>query len=231
MKCIEFKKWLYNRETFERKLHPSAKAHIKTCSSCRKLNLLDKELDNIVNKEFLAEEVPPGVVHRIEADLQQKSNSGVFSNLYIQKLAPAVAISFIALFFTLFYLPGDFNNLQHISNAAVEYHLKSEHGMTFKENNILKGNKTLNEELGFKVVIPDLSTQGYQLLGGRKCVLEKRDVAYIFYEKQGHINSLFILNQNDLGFEMTDGAEYKDVNKGCPINIWKENSQVYALVN
>jgi len=61
--------------------------------------------------------------------------------------------------------------------------------------------------------------------------LKKRDVAYLFYEKQGHINSLFILNQNDLGFEMADGAEYKDVNRGCPINIWKENSQVYALVN
>ncbi len=231
MKCIEFKKWLYNRDTFERKLHPAANAHIKICSSCRKLNLLDKELDNIVNKEFQAEEVPPGVVHRIEADLQKKSNSGVFSNFYIQKLAPAVAISFAALFFTLFYLPGDFNNLQHISNAAVEYHLKSEQKMTFKQNNIQDGNKILNEELGFKVVIPDLSTQGYQLLGGRKCVLEKRDVAYIFYEKQGHINSLFILNQNDLGFEMADGAEYKDVTKGCPINIWKENSQVYALVN
>lgn len=231
MKCIEFKKWLYNRDTFERKLHPAAQAHLKTCSSCRKLNLLDKELDNIVNKEFLTEEVPPGVVHRIEAGLQKKSNSGVFANFYIQKLVPAVAICFVALFFTLFYLPGDFNNLQYISNAAVAYHLKSEHGMTFEQNKIQEGNNKLNEQLGFKVVIPDLSTQGYQLLGGRKCFLGKREVAYIFYEKQGHINSLFILNQNDLGFEMADGAEYKDVNKGCPINIWKENSQVYALVN
>jgi hypothetical protein len=168
MKCIEFKKWLYNRETFERKLHPAAKVHLKTCSSCRKLNLLDKELDNIVNKGFLTEEVPPGVVHRIETGLHEKSNSGVISNFYIQKLAPAVAIAFVALFFTLFYLPGDFNNLQHISNAAVEYHLKSEYGMTFKQNKIQEGTKTLNEELGFKVVIPDLSTQGYQLLGGAK---------------------------------------------------------------
>jgi len=174
MKCIEFKKWLYNRETFERKLHHAAKAHLETCSSCRKLNLLDEELDKIVNREFLAEEVPPGVVHRIEADLQKKSNYSVLSNFFIQKLAPAVAISFVVLFFTLFYLPGDFSNLQYISNAAVEYHLKSEYGMTFKQDKIQEGNKTLNEELGFKVVIPDLSTRGYQFLGGG---------AKVFFEK------------------------------------------------
>ncbi len=193
--------------------------------------MLDKELDTMVNKGFLADEVPPGVVHRIETALQKKDKISIFFDSYIQKLVPAVAVSLVAVFFTFFLLPEDFNNLQHISNEAVEYHLKSEHGMTFQQNKIQEGNKRLNEELGFKVVIPDLSSQGYQLVGGRKCVLGKHEVAYIFYKKQGQINSLFILNQNDLGFEMAEGAEYKDVNKGCPINIWKENSQVYALVN
>ncbi len=231
MKCIEFKKWLYNRETFDREAPPAAKAHLKTCSSCRKLNLLDKDLDNIVNNEFLAEEVPPGVVHRIEADIQKKNSTALLSNFYIQKMILTVAVSFVVLVLTLYILPGDFKDLQHISNEAVEYHLKSEYDITFNKNKINEGNKILNETLGFKVVIPNLSARGYQLLGGRKCVLGKKEVAYIFYEKQGHINSLFILNQNDLGFEMAEGAEYKDVNKGCPIIIWKENSQVYALVN
>ncbi len=108
MKCTEFKKWLYTRETFEIKLPPAAKAHLQTCSSCRQLYLLDKNLDKIVNKEFMAEEVPSGVVHRIEADLQKKSNSRFFSDLSIQKFVPAVAVSFVALFFTLFYLQADF---------------------------------------------------------------------------------------------------------------------------
>jgi len=231
MKCIDFKNWLYDRKTFDRALPPGAKAHLKTCSSCRKLNLLDKNLDKAVNSEFLAEDVPPGVVHRIEADLHKKSAPYWSSSFYVQKMIPAVAVSFVLLAVTLFHFPGDFKNLQHISNKAVAYHLESEYDMTFNENKVSEGNEMLNEELGFKVVIPDLSAKGLQLMGGRKCVLGKRDVAYIFYEKQGHTNSLFIMNQDDMDFEMAEGAQYKDVNKGCPIQIWKENGQVYALVN
>jgi len=230
MKCIEFKNWLFNRDNLDRELPPRAKEHIEGCTSCRKLNFLDESLDNALKNEFLAEDLPPGVIHRIDTDIQKKSLPWI-SNIDIQKVIPVAAISFSVLFFTLFYLPGDFRNLQHISSEAVQYHLKSEFDMDFDTANIKEGNRTLSESLGFKVLIPDFSTQGYQLIGGRKCVLGKREVAYIFYEKQGQINSLFILNPDDLDFVMAEGAEYKDVNKGCPISIWKTNSQVYALVN
>lgn len=42
------------------------------------------------------------------------------------------------------------------SNKVVAYYLESEYDMTFNENKTSEGNEMLNEELGFKVVIPDL---------------------------------------------------------------------------
>ncbi len=231
MKCIDFKHWLLNRDVSKINLDPTAKTHIKDCVPCGKLLQMEIELEGIIKKEFLTEEVPAGVAHRIEAGLQRENDRSLFSDFHFQKLISTVAIPFVVLFFVLSFLPGDFKNLQHISNLAVQYHLKSEYKMAFTENKILEGNELLNKDLGFKVVIPNLSMKGYQFMGGRKCVLGKRDVAYMFYKHQGRINSLFILNQTDLDFEMAEGGDYKDVNKGCTIHIWKENSQVYALIN
>jgi anti-sigma factor RsiW len=231
MKCIEYKNWLLNRDSVDSSSDLVVKAHIEDCMSCKKLHHVDKELEGIIKKEFLAEEVPPGVAQRIDAGLRKKEDNSVFFEIHFRKLIPAVAVPLVVLFFILSYLPSDFKNLQQISDLVVQHHLKSDYEMTFTENEIKQGVAMLNRELGFKVIIPDLSREGYQLLGGRQCKLERRDVAYILYENQERIHSLFVLNSKYLGFDMAEGGSYKDVNKGCTINIWKANSQIYALVN
>jgi hypothetical protein len=231
MKCIEFKDWLENRDIFTTQLDISLKQHMEDCSSCSKLYELDSKLENIIQKEFCQNEVPSSLVNKIDTNLSDVEKPGFFQNLPWGKLIPALSLAVFAVYFFLPVSSKNFQNIQQISNLAVQDHLKGNFKMTFNEKEKENALKILRKELGFNIALPDLTDKGFTLLGGRKCSLGKCDATYLFYKKLGKISSLFILNYEYLDFTMSDGSIYKDVNKGCGITIWKDSSQVYAFVN
>jgi len=55
--------------------------------------------------------------------------------------------------------------------------------------------------------------------------------AYFIYKKDKKTRSLFIMDYDLFEFQMADGSRFNNVVKGYQTNIWKENSQVYAMVD
>ncbi len=47
-------------------------------------------------------------------------------------------------------------------------------------------------KLPFRIDVPDISPEGYHLVGGRLCQLKGRDVAYIVYKRGDEVVSLFV---------------------------------------
>ncbi len=102
--------------------------------------------------------------------------------------------------------------------------------MSFTANEIEPAKVSMSNELNFNIILPDLHPQGYVLLGGRLCVLEKCKIAYLFYKKDEKICSVFIMDYNNLDFAMADGSKFYNEIKGCNTDIWKDKGQVYAMV-
>lgn len=58
----------------------------------------------------------------------------------------------------------------------------------------------LRAKLDFKIMVPDLSSQGVNLSGARIYSLKDRQAAYLGYEKNGHAISVFMFDAQGLKF-------------------------------
>ncbi len=231
MDCIAFKNWLKSRDSFDISLLPEQENHLKACETCRKVHGIDKQIETMVLESFETFAVPDSLVQSFEIKLDARKKKNFSRKLNYGYLIPAGVMLLIVTIFTHLMITGNtFGDLQHLSDHAVQDHLKGNYKLTFNAQEAKDALSRYSRELGFKVVLPELDAAGYTLLGGRRCVLGKCDVVYLVYQKDGAASSLFILDSDHLGFQMGSGGSYKDVIKGCCVKIWKENGQVYALV-
>jgi len=88
----------------------------------------------------------------------------------------------------------------------------------------------MRARLAFEVAVPDLANRGLVLLGGRKCTLGGKDVAYLFYDRAGKCFSLFELNAGDVRIKFEDGQTYRYPVNDCIVEMWKEGSRIYILI-
>ena len=230
MNCKDFQHWLSTRDSFSDIENPDALDHLKGCEICKNLYKIDIRLEKTIESAFHQHEIPNGLYDQIELTLDHAKSPTRVKMPLIAGLFAGLALIFAVVFMIFFNQPFRYQNLQQLSEKAVIRHLKGDTTMSFTVNEIKQAILMLNKELKFNVVIPDLKNQGYVLLGGRLCVLDKCKIAYLFYEKQNKICSLFIMDYGHLAFEMADGSRFNNIIKGCHTDIWKVRGQVYAMV-
>lgn len=230
MNCNEFQHWLLTRDVFSNET-PDALFHIKTCEACKSLYMMDNGLEKDIQSCFIRQEIPKNLMGRIDMALDQAK-----APLRLNKSGIALFTIGIAFFaFWAFFMgsnqPFRYQDLHQLSEKAVLNHLTGNTAMSFTADKMDEAVVMLKKELEFDVVIPDLSDKGYTLMGGRLCYLDKCRIAYLFYKKASKISSLFILSNDHLDFEMADGMRFSQDIKEHHADIWKENGQVYAMVN
>lgn len=229
MKCKDFQAWLETKGDSSEDLTEDMSAHLASCPECSALYSLDKGLDQKIQSALTPVDVPNRLINQIESALDEAAPAGRISRL---KLAGVLLASIVICFFLLQLLvdkPFRYQNLQELSESIITSHMQRNTRMTFKSGTP-DAEAMLSRELKFNVIFPDLTDKGYVLLGGRLCVLGKCKIAYLFYEKQNKISSLIILNYDHLDFEMAEGSRFSNSLKGYHTDIWKKNSQVYAMV-
>jgi len=230
MMCKEFEHWLLTRDVLVDKENPAAMAHMAGCQTCKNLYRIDQGLEKSIESAFLQKDLPRGLVDQIELTLDHAQHETWTTPLRTAGLVAGVALVLVMAFMTFFNKPFRYQNLQQLSETAIDRHLKGNKTLSFKAENIETAVIKLSKELQFNVILPDLKTQGYALLGGRLCVLDKCKIAYLLYEKEKKTCSLFIMDYDHLAFEMADGSRFSNDIKGCHTDIWKEKGQVYAMV-
>ncbi len=234
MTCKDFENWMLtsdgsveNQSLIEAKLQ----AHLAQCNRCATLFSVDQSLESSIKKALEPVDLPDGLMDQVNISIDHALETKKPVHKY-SKIRLVASFALIVILGTLFFLnqPFQYKNLQHLSETAVARHLDGDNTMTFHADEIDQALSLMSKELKFNLILPNLTDQGYVLLGGRLCILEKCKIAYLFYEKLDKTCSLFILDYDNLAFKMADGSRFFNDIKGLHTRIWKDNGQVYAMV-
>lgn len=230
MTCENFQYWLSTRDVFSDHENPDILDHLRFCSDCRRIYYTDLELEKNIQTALRQEEIPKGLYDQIELTLDHAVKPVITSKRRVAALVAGVVLILIVGLIAFFNKPFRYQNLQQLSEKAIVTHLKGNTTMSFTADEMEQAAAVMSKALKFNVIIPDLSSKGYTLLGGRLCVLDECNIAYLFYEKENKISSLVIMDYDYLDFKMADGSRFSNDIKGCHTDIWKEKGQVYAMV-
>ncbi len=231
MNCKEFQHWLTTRDRFSQDNISEMEDHISVCSQCKRLYNIDEALETSIESYFQQEPVPHGLMEQVEISIDHADPSSKPVRKHVSIIAASIATFIIVIgSFMVYNQPFKYQNLQQLGEAAVIRHLKKDTSMSFTANEIKSAKVSMNKELNFNVILPDLQPLGYVLLGGKLCILKDCKIAYLFYKKDGKISSLFIMDYNYLDFAMADGSRFNNEIKGCNTDIWKDKGQVYTMV-
>jgi anti-sigma factor RsiW len=230
MNCKQFETWLLSRDSrLDDNMPPTEASHLKGCTKCSDAFLLDDQIESAIRDHLVSKAMPDGLESRIDAALEP----GVKPFPAYLKTAAAAAGIFLltaVAYFGLFTGPAHFKNLHQVSEKAVSKHLEGNLRMTFNAGNIDQAVDMLNRELQFNIVLPDLSQRGFTLLGGRLCSVGDCRAAYLFYRHKDKVASVFIMDYDHFDFKMADDSRLINQVKGLKTDIWKNHSQVYAMV-
>ncbi len=235
MDCKEFHHWLNTRDIHGCILPREISSHMAACHDCERMFQKDDTLERCITRSFAMKDLPRGLADRVDATLEHESGRR-FSGPLNRPIALASAsllagLLVLVLIFTNVSTPSNtFKDLNQISRQAVTDHLKGNRHMTFDAKQTDQTLAHLTQNLGFKVLLPNLATLDCVLLGGRLCTLGDCKAAYFVIEKQGKTGSLFIMNTDHLAFDMADGSRFVTSLKGCDTRVWKDHGQVYAMV-
>ncbi len=242
MICKEFENWILEKDGYtqagqlkaQRYRQPDQEYlldHLRQCRSCAQLHDIDVGLEKSIHAAFEPRDMPDGLMDQVDIAIDHAEEGRHGSGVY-KMIAPAAGILMALATVVFFYVtrPVEYKTLEQLSETAVARHLVGNRDIFYTADKMKQALVLMSKELEFNVILPNLEPQGYVLLGGRLCVLGKCKIAYIFYEKQGKPCSLFILDYDRLAFKMADGSRFSNDLKGLHTDIWKENSQVYALV-
>ncbi|MCM2285063.1 MAG: hypothetical protein NDI81_09805 [Desulfobacula sp.] len=230
MNCDQFQNWLLTRDVFVENEPSEVRSHLSTCAACKRIYMMDTGLEKDILTGFLCEEIPKGLMDRIDTAIDGARTSLRLDRPVIATLTAGIILAAVFFFMTP-NRPFHFPDLYRLGENAVLTHLRGNTAMSFTPDNLDEALAKMRKELEFDVTLPDLSEKGYTLLGGRLCFVGDCRTAYLFYRKNGQIVSLFILSHDHLGFEMAEGTENHFEIKDCRADIWKENGQIYALVS
>ncbi|MFQ5830711.1 MAG: anti-sigma factor family protein [Candidatus Methylomirabilia bacterium] len=95
----------------------------------------------------------------------------------------------------------------------------------------------LKQRVHFEVAVPDFSPAGIRLVGARLSDLDERQVAYLLYQKDGDLVSLFGFPRRGLSppaegeIHVGDSRFYATRVKGDEVVFWTQGDLAYALVS
>ncbi|MFP7754624.1 hypothetical protein ACLG6S_08230 [Thermodesulfobacteriota bacterium B35] len=212
-------------------LPPECRQHLETCEHCRQIHALDRKLEETLATALRPEPVSDHLLTMLEKNLE--SDRGRRGRIPVRPwfLVPVVAL--LGILLLLFLLPAQrqgLHSLDEIGRLAFADHHNIQ-ATDFIPGTAGELSARLSRRLGFRVQVPAMLDRGYHLIGGRLCVLGRCNVAWLLYGHGTDRVSLFIINARDLTFPLSQPRKYILQYSANTVKIWKENDQVFALVD
>lgn len=204
MDCSGIKEYLYlfiDNELDSQRTQ-LVKEHIYSCPLCSLELEQEKKIDSLIrtstskSREKAPYELKEAILNRIRT-FEEK---GV-RRFALHILRPAlIGISGVLL---IIILLSSLNEPFPVFSESVKDHIRFLQGnlsMDIVSSKPGEVRDWLQTKLDFRVMCPDLSSQGVNLLGARICILKNRRAAYIVYEKNKRNVSVFMFDAKDLRF-------------------------------
>jgi hypothetical protein len=230
MNCQEFKTWLDDKNQDSHAESEDALRHMEGCQACHKLSALNALVEDRIRNSFKQLDPPQDLLGRIRLDIGSSDDKQTASYSRWKIFAPALAMAVAVVIFLINPFSGQIRSLDDFSTFAMSNHLDPNLRMAFSKDEIADVSGWFAKRLVFPIVVPDLSVQRFKLLGERKCLVGRKDAAYLYYEKEGKKVSVFVINPADLDFNLEPDKTYRITEGEFQIQIWQEKNLGYALV-
>jgi hypothetical protein len=230
MRCEEFKIWLKLQPHSDGTDDSVARGHAQVCPTCDRLLRLDQAAEQALRTGLSRVEVPSDLQVNVKL-LAVKNSKEKVEPVWRRMVMPGVVFASLLLALMLLHpFSTRLNSFEQIAMLAEKDHLAG-YAMEFRADRVNDISDWYRSKLDFEVRLPDLTNRGLKLLGGRKCTLGGKDVAYLFYDKAGKRSSLFELDARDVKIDMTDGKIYRYPIHDFVVEMWKEENRVYVLLS
>lgn len=239
MDCWEFKNNIYAfmDGELDGQISQMVKEHISVCPLCGLELEQEKKIGSLIRnnipKEKASYELKEAILNRIARFEKKRIPRFVFP-----ALKPVlIGVTGALLIFILFSL---LNRPFPVYNELVKEHIQFLQGkipISISSDKPSEVNRWLQVKLDFKVMTPDLSSQGVTLQGARLCDIEGKKAAYLMYAKNEHSLSVFMFDAKSLKFprakrvSVNDKLFYVDKERGYNSVLWFDDGIACVFVS
>ncbi len=142
---------------------------------------------------------------------------------------PAILVAAAAVLLLAIFLPSRLPFGNSIERQVVDNHVRSlmaDHLIDVPSSDRHTVKPWFQGKLGFSPTVPDLSAEGFVLVGGRLDIISARPAAAIVYKKQNHVINLWMApaDSTERKPELTDLDGYHLIR-------WQRNNMAYWAVS
>lgn len=206
--------------------------HLRDCSVCARIHAQQEALRSAIRDSTLYFALPDPLEQRIRAMVRGVSNADTWRwrwSWYWLGFGGAVACMAIALW-GLMLLWSKPSTPDYALQELIAGHVRSlmvDHltDVTSSDSHAVK--PWFEGKLDFSPPVPDLSMQGFRLVGGRLEYLDKRSVVALVYRRRDHAINLFIWPARPAA----DGNETKLTHQGYHLVHWQASGISFWAVS
>lgn len=211
--------------------------HLAGCPDCEQHHATLKLLGAQIRIEAPRYAAPAHLRERLLGALSDSQLAPLPANRPVRPFSlakPAVAVVFGALLGWLVWLGVDrYQQAVEVVDSAVAAHVRSLHAdslATVASTNQHTVKPWLTSRLDFAAPVVDLSTQGFELVGGRVDHVARQTVAALVYKRREHVINLFVWPAGHAGYgDQADPAFV--VERGFNVVRWTAQGMTVAAVS
>ena len=207
--------------------------HLQECSACARAQQSIQALRTSIRNEAGYHKLPAAVQARIRsAVLRASQERPTVASRSLVWLAAAAAAVLIAIVTRSLWLsprlgPGEPAMAEQLLACHVRSQMLSSHlvDVTSSDRHTVK--PWFKGKLDFSPDVPDLASQGFELVGGRLDYIDQRPVAVLVYQRRKHIINLFIWpNRQDISSTSANLTL-----QGYHLASWNQSGMTYWVVS
>ena len=209
MNCQRIKEYLY--QFIDGQLDTTnsmlVKEHISICPLCELEWKREKEMDSLIRRTIPKENAHFALKERIINRIEEFKKTKVFSPT---GLKPILAVTSVALLLVIVSTVVKETRTFPIFTEAISSHIKFLQGglpIEITSSNPQDIKDWFQGKIDFAIMVPDLSSKGIHLIGGRICHLKDRKVAYLMYEKDSYVISVFVIDTKGLNIPRAESID------------------------
>jgi anti-sigma factor RsiW len=209
--------------------------HLIGCETCAAALEKQQTLRSVMGRASLYYDAPPQLSARIRSAVRRQAKVPAVSRpaapaawRWFAVAAPAASIAILVwALVAVSRTPSKGDLLDREIASAHARSLMGDHLMDFPSSNQHTVKPSLSGRLDFSPEVKDLSSAGFDLLGGRLDYLDNRPAAAIVYERRKHLINLFV-------WPLEAGAVERPVEtslRGYNMIHWAQSGMNYVAVS
>ena len=208
----------------------SFEEHLRDCLACSKMLTEQKELQTAMKSDALYYRAPEGLRERLQSSLHKTCRRRPFAWRWLA--AAACFLICIGLGFVLaqlFVAPAKQDRLveQVVASHIRSLQVDKARLVDIRNSDRHEVKPWFADKLDFSPAVPDLSEQGFTLLGGRLDYLDGRPVAAVIYKRRQHFINAFLWPDSGT----TDTPAQRETRQGFHLVHWSRGGMTYWVVS